>query len=269
MSKGLKIGLIVTGAVLGALILTGTGFLIGRHFVGDVRQEKIVQNIRDRFQGMMQFKNAPQQGLPCRPAGNRNRFGQGLDIPQGMMGQPGNRNEDFQQENPQAQLAIPLTIDSAKAAVDTYLTRLNNSDLQLAEIILFSNNAYARIVEKSTGIGAMELLVLGNGRVAQEMGPNMMWNLKYGMMRFGNSVNQDAATTMTVGADQALTDAQKWLDANLSSAKVATTADAFYGYYTIEYTVDGKIAGMLSVNGSTGDIFPHTWHGTFIDLKEY
>ena len=49
--------------------------------------------------------------------------------------------------------------------------------------MIFDNNAYARITEKSTGIGAMELLVDPASLVVfPEYGPNMMWNLKYGMM---------------------------------------------------------------------------------------
>ena len=31
---------------------------------------------------------------------------------------------------------------------------------------------------------------------------------------------------------------------------------------------DGKIIGMLSVNGYNGQIFLHTWHGTFIQEVE-
>jgi hypothetical protein len=49
--------------------------------------------------------------------------------------------------------------------------------------MIFDNNAYAIVVEKSTNIGAFELLVDPvNRSVFPEYGPNMMWNLKYGMM---------------------------------------------------------------------------------------
>ena len=43
-----------------------------------------------------------------------------------------------------------------------------------------------------------------------------------------------------------------------------------YGYYTI-HTVDkdGNILGMLSVNGFSGDVWYHSWHGVFIDMQEY
>ena len=43
----------------------------------------------------------------------------------------------------------------------------------------------------------------------------------------------------------------------------------FYGYYTLDFEKDGRIAGMLSVNGYSGQVFLHTWHGTFIEEAEY
>jgi hypothetical protein len=73
---------------------------------------------------------------------------------------------------------------------------------------------------------------------------------------------------MTVSADQALQDAQAYLDSALPGTTIAKDADAFYGYYTIEVIKDGKVYGMLSVNGFTGQVFYHTWHGKFIELSE-
>jgi hypothetical protein len=31
---------------------------------------------------------------------------------------------------------------------------------------------------------------------------------------------------------------------------------------------DGETVGMLSVNGYTGQVFPHTWHGDFVEMSE-
>ena len=62
----------------------------------------------------------------------------------------------------------------------TYLAVLNIPDLKVAEVMVFDNNAYVRVVEQSTGIGAFELLVdPATLAVTPEPGPNMMWNLKY------------------------------------------------------------------------------------------
>jgi hypothetical protein len=45
---------------------------------------------------------------------------------------------------------------------------------------------------------------------------------------------------------------------------VETGGDAFPGYYTLETLKGGRISGMVSVNASTGAVWPHWWHGAFI-----
>jgi hypothetical protein len=265
MTKGLKIAFIVTGSVIGALLFTAAGFCIARDVIS--RTNSGAQSIACGGFDHRGKKGEilPQNGMPGFQNPERGQVSPWMD-------QPGMGDQGHMYNGPQGKESsptTPLTIDSAKTAVDAYLARHNNPDLKVAEIILFSNNAYARIIEQSTGTGAFELLVNENGRVSQEMGANMMWNLKYGMMSSFTSTGQTATTPMTVTVDQALADAQKWLDTNIPGAKVASTSEAFYGYYTIEYTVNGTIAGMVSVNGFSGDIFPHTWHGTFIAIQEY
>jgi hypothetical protein len=177
----------------------------------------------------------------------------------------------------------PLTVDQAKQAVESYLKGFNNSDLELKEIMIFDNNAYARITEKSTGTGAMELLVdPASLSVFPEYGPNMMWNLKYspmsgtggmmggrnGMMGNQNAIPGSITATMTVTAEQAFQGAQQYLDQQYPGYQTAMDADPFYGYYTIDIMKDGKPTGMLSVNGFSGQVFLHTWHGTFIEISE-
>ncbi len=44
--------------------------------------------------------------------------------------------------------------------------------------------------------------------------------------------------------------------------------DRFYGYYTLHTLRDGEIEGMLSVNGYTGEVWYHAWHGPFIQIQE-
>lgn len=174
----------------------------------------------------------------------------------------------------------PLSVVQAKKAVTDYVTRFNNPDLIVSEIVIFDNNAYARITEKSTGIGAFEVLVDPvTLAVYPEYGPNMMWNLKYspmagfggmmgnGMMGGSQPVPQ-ANGQMPVSADQAIQAAQRYLDTYLPGAKASAQPDPFYGYYTIEILRDGKTAGMLSVNGYTQQVFLHTWHGNFIEISE-
>lgn len=194
----------------------------------------------------------------------------------------------------------PLTVDQAKAAAEKYLANINNSDLQIAEVMIFDNNAYAIVTETSTGMGAFELLVDPVSQIAYpEHGPNMMWNLKYtginhnnmtlapgasagvggngygmmsgGMMRgygWDSTTPLDVTSEMTITPEQAITYAQQYLDANISGATAATDPFQFYGYYSLDFEKDGKVAGMLSVNGYSGQVFLHTWHGTFIEEAE-
>ncbi len=131
----------------------------------------------------------------------------------------------------------------------------------------YANNFYVQVSEKS-GNGAFELLINKyTGSIYPEMGPNMMWNTKYGMMRGGilGGIFGAPTATMTVTQPQATTNAQAYLTSYLPGT---TTGDitAFYGYYTIEILNGpaGTTFGMLSVNGYTGQVWFHNWHGTFI-----
>jgi hypothetical protein len=156
--------------------------------------------------------------------------------------------------------------------------------------MIFDNNAYVVVQESSTGIGAFELLVDPASQIAYpEHGPNMMWNLKYsglnhqnmmggygGMMNgygnmmqgWNNAAPVDVNAEMTVTPEQAIQNAQKYLDANVSGATAATDPIQFYGYYTLDFQKSGKVAGMLSVNGYSGQVFLHTWHGAFVEESE-
>jgi hypothetical protein len=80
-----------------------------------------------------------------------------------------------------------------------------------------------------------------------------------------NHSTSDVTAEMTVTSEQAIEYAQKYLDANIPTATAAADPIEFYGYYTLDFEKDGKVAGMLSVNGYTGQVFLHTWHGTFIE----
>lgn len=154
-----------------------------------------------------------------------------------------------------------ITIEEAKKSVEQYLASTGNPDLAVSEVMEFGNNFYAGVKEKSTGTHAFELLVNKyTGAVFPEMGPNMMWNTKYGHMGSG-------VAGATVTEKQAIEIAQNYLDRALPGTKVGD-ADAFYGYYTIEVTKGGKIYGMLSVNGYTGALWYHNWHGSFIKVLE-
>lgn len=72
---------------------------------------------------------------------------------------------------------------------------------------------------------------------------------------------------MTVSDGRARQEAQGWLDAN-QPGSTAEALGQFYNYYTLRILKDGKVTGMLSVNGFTGQIWHHTWHGAFVRTSE-
>lgn len=98
-------------------------------------------------------------------------------------------------------IPAPLPHDKARAIADSYLAFLNNPGLEIDEFEEYSHNYYVSLVEKSTGRGAIEIIIDRYSGSYHPEPQSMMWNGKY---------------------------------------------------------------GMLSVNGYSGDIWYHTWHGMFI-----
>ena len=174
-----------------------------------------------------------------------------------------------------------IPIDQATQIAQTYLTSFANPDLAIDEIMEFQNNFYVIYYEKSTGVRAFEMLIDPyTGRIFPEYGPNMMWNTRYGMMNgmggmggmmgggMMGSQRGTPTTNMPVTKDQAATIAENYLKTYLPSASTEEP-DVFYGYYTIHITENGKIYGMLSVNGYSGQVWYHSWHGPFIQMKGF
>ena len=227
------------------------------------------------------------QGMPFAPgAGGAN--GRTGRMGPGMMG-------GYGWTNGTAANVKPLTVDQAKQAAEKYIQATDLTGLETDEVIIFDNNAYVVVKETATRLGAFELLIDPASQIAYpEYGPNMMWNLKYGgfnhrvmtlapgasarmnrpggMMNWmSGSWNAQNATPAEVSPDipitqeQAIKDAQAYLGQYIPGASAATDPVKFYGYYTLDFTKDGKTVGMLSVNGYSGQAFLHTWHGTFIE----
>jgi hypothetical protein len=71
---------------------------------------------------------------------------------------------------------------------------------------------------------------------------------------------------MTITADEAVATVQEYLDRYSPGLRADGHAAEFYGYYTIHTltVLDGELVGMLSVNGRTGEVWPHTWHGHYL-----
>ena len=163
-----------------------------------------------------------------------------------------------------------ITIDAAVAIAQRYSASLGNPDLAVDEVEEYTQNFYVLFYEKSTGNGAFEMLIdKYTGGIYPEMGPNMMWNTKYGMMSGGmmGLVRGTPTTAMPIKVDQAKANAQQYLDASLAGTTVGDVT-IFYGYYHVDVLLSGKTYGMLSVNGYTGQVWYHNWHGTFVQKVE-
>jgi hypothetical protein len=172
---------------------------------------------------------------------------------------------------PPATSGTAITIAQAVDVAKTYLASLNNPDLAIDEVEEYTQNFYVLFFEKSTGIGAFEMVIdKYTGSIYPEMGPNMMWNTKYGMMSGGMMgwLGGTPTATMPITVDQAKADAQQFLNANIAGTTVGD-ATTFYGYYHFDVLSAGNTYGMLSVNGYTGQVWYHNWHGTFIQEIEF
>lgn len=259
MNKSILWILGIAGALVIACLLLAAGFFVGRAAWGGFTAWPA---------GMMGYFSPPGPGAriydyqrgPGMMGGGFGMMGPG------MMGGYG-----FSRQSP----SRPLSIEEAEDAVQGFLAELGDPDLILEEVMIFDNHAYAEIVEASTGIGAMEVLVDPvTLAVYPEHGPNMMWNLKYGMMGsfyrrgFNPTPRRSTSGDMPVSPEEAAAAAQEYLDDYLPGAEVDEHADQFYGYYTLHILQEGKVTGMLSVNGYTAAVFPHTWHGDFIEMSE-
>ena len=161
-----------------------------------------------------------------------------------------------------------LDFNKVESLTEKYLDENNLSNLEISEIMEFSQNFYIELIEKDTALGAMELLVdKSSGVIFPEYGPNMMWNLKYGM--HSRIPLSQSSIDMPIDEDEALDIAGKYMAKINTGESAGDEAEKFYGYYTIHTeTENGEVAGMLSVNGYTGQIWYHSWHGIFIDMVE-
>jgi hypothetical protein len=193
----------------------------------------------------------------------------------------------------QTPASTPITLDEAKAIAQQYLVSLGDPNLAVKETMEFQYNFYVIFYEKNTGLGAFEMLIWkqapssemmnGNigtgggmmsggivaGEIVPEPGPNMMWNTKYSMMQgmMGSRRQTDISGQMRVSEQDAKSIAESYLSQNFPGSHVESITH-FYGYYTIDFQMDGKIAGMLSVNGYSGEVWYHSWHGAFVQEVE-
>ena len=275
MEKVLRIIFIVVAVfvLVGALFLGGA--FVGSQFFGHASTAGV-----GSFPGMMSGNAQQQAGpgfAPGAPAGG----------PGTANGGPGGRMvRGFGGNNNAPANLTPVTSDEARTAAQAFVTTLKIDGLQVGAITVIGDSAYVTVTETATGNGAFELLVGPVSKKAQpQMGASTLWNLKYGgvlqaampygrgpMMGAGGralatatpssgaaapaATPADVSADMPVSADQAVKDAQAYLDQAVPGATAAASPLKFYGYYSLSFSQNGTVAGILSVNGFNGEVLP-------------
>lgn len=147
-----------------------------------------------------------------------------------------------------------VTLDQARHRANAFAYQLG---LRVGEIMQFSRNYYVELAT-SSGHPATEALVdPATGGVQIEYGPAMMRNTDHGMMRGSGRSHP------RISSEQARSTAQQWLRRH-GNTMIAGDPEPYPGYYTLHTLQDGAVKGMLSVNASTGAVWYHSWHGTYI-----
>ena len=146
---------------------------------------------------------------------------------------------------------VPVTrIAGARARAEA---AASPKGMHTGEVMQFSQNFYVEL-KNASGASAAEVLVdPATGAVVTEYGPAMMWT--------------GGTATYAVSADRATSIANAWLQANAAGQTIGST-DLFPGHYTMDTVSGGNTVGMLSVNATTGAVWYHTWHGTFIAKED-
>jgi hypothetical protein len=252
-------GVTIVALALGVGAAYGGSQLI-RTYRPQIREA--IQNLRGNLPAAN--NGAPEKGQVPGINGWPGMMGGGATGPlQGMRDRmQGLRNRAQDQRNPRS--GTRITLDQAVQSAQTYAAGLG-SNFQAAQVLEFQNGFTAVITEKDTGRGAVDVLIDPyNGVARPEMGPTLMWNIKYG--RGEDSPAQTADNSVTI--DQARQAAQTYLDQAHPGAKLNEGGYSFYGYYGFAYSVDGKIAGVLSVNGTTQQVWEPAGLGGFVGEKE-
>jgi hypothetical protein len=264
--------IVVSVAIVAGISLFIGGFFLGRANAQPTASSWMMGDWNDQVSpGMMRGQVGPDM--------MNSQYGPGMGRRGMMNGQYGCDGNPTGRFGTTPSDVESLSLEEAETAVTDYLAALDEDNLELGEIMIFDNHAYAQIINESTGTGTFEVLVDPvTKNVFLEPGPNMMWNTEYGMMgngvtgmgrgsmmgggRFGYAPDAESDVT----ADEAVNLAQAYLNAHLPGATADEHADAFPGYYTLHTLQDGEVTGMLSVNAATGQVFLHHWHGEFIEM---
>ena len=149
------------------------------------------------------------------------------------------------------------TSDQAVAITKAYIQKLNR-DFVVGELHEFANGYEVELNDGKTGAKAYEVMVYKKGgQIITEMGPNIMWNTKYGPMNGGNT------GAVTVSEEQATKSAHEFVT-KIGQGYSIEKPELAPGYYEFMIQKDGKDYAELDVNGYTGQVWYENWQGPII-----
>lgn len=166
-----------------------------------------------------------------------------------------------------------LTMDQVEERVKDYLRDLDDSNIQVEEIIEFANRFYVRFSEKDSGINAFAALVNPyTGRMYAWHHADKYWNTKYKgesyrLSRDGGEPTDWPSGPMTITEEQAWSSAQRAILEYIPDGEVGSV-EPFYGYYTIPILQQGNVVGLVNINGYTGAVCYESCHGSVLDRVE-
>lgn len=149
----------------------------------------------------------------------------------------------------------PITQDEALRSMQNFSQQYGSS-IEIEDLMVFSGNYYAVLKDMNSSQYIAEILVdRYSGLAYAEPGPNMMWNTQFGGGRERTGGSEYDITEAENLAEDFLTD-------YLPGAQIMESKE-MPGYYTFDFGRQ-EIEGMLSVNAYNGQIWVHTWHGSYL-----
>ncbi len=242
--------------ILTSTLLVGTALAHGMGFGGGMMGGW--HGMMDAFRGVMHgWYGSDQPQYKSQLQGYGFRYGHGM-MDQGFGGYYCPMMGDWYGNDTDAE---PITIEDAKKIAENYVEEYGN--LEVDEVYEFQTHFEAEVEEKDTGKHAFEILVNKySGRLSPEMGPNMMWNTKYGHFYTGDAV------PMSINKVEAKKIVQEFINGNRLDWSLEN-AEVYYGFYEFHgKDKTGKIVAQINVNGYTGALWIESWHGPVINELE-
>jgi hypothetical protein len=151
--------------------------------------------------------------------------------------------------------SIPITPDEAMRNMQS-LAQQYGPNMEVEDFMAFSSNYYGVVKDTNSSRDIAEVIVdRYSGSAYPEPGPNMMWNTQYGAGR----VQAEGAIYDLAGSKEL---AEEFLTGYLPEAQIMESHE-MPGYYTFDFGRE-DIEGMLSINAYSGQIWVHTWHGSYL-----